>query len=302
MAVGESLRLQVTDAKPGHKILLVTEDGQTLEAPADLHPEHTLEIPLGELRPQTIVLRDAGKRELLRWTSGEVSNGEFRIASSETLPLSVIDATSPEIDLRRACRHVETRYLAHTLLGYRALAAEDWGEAAEQFERALLYNADDHLVWWTKAVAERHRGEGEDERPELLNAHYLAPLEPVLRSEAFLSQSPAQGKEPSPLLNALEENPENFVEVAALLVEAGLLADAARWIDEALRHRDMGMLRTLYAYALLSGSRMRVEAAEHVASAGNLGEPPYPFREVEWRAIRALREAQMGIFANSPIP
>jgi hypothetical protein len=184
------------------------------------------------------------------------------------------------------------------LQGYRALAGHDYESAEIAFERSLLFNAEDPLTWWIKALTSRLRNGPGEERSELLNAHFLAPAEPALRAEAFLSQSQEMGKEPSPLVAALDENPEAFVEVAALLVEAGLDDQATRWIDEALRHQDLAMLRYLQGFCFLRASRMQVEAAECVAAAARLGfVPPFPWRTVEWQAIEALSER----FPDDPV-
>jgi hypothetical protein len=161
--------------------------------------------------------------------------------------------------------------------------------AENHLEQALLYNAEDHLSWWARAMATRVREGPGGERTELRNAHFLAPLEPALRAEAFLAQDQEMGKEPSPLLTPLEQNPEAFVEVAALLADLGLNDQATRWIDEALRHVDLAMLRYLQGFCYLRASRMHVEAAECVAAASRLGyTPPLPWRDIEWEAISAL--------------
>jgi tetratricopeptide (TPR) repeat protein len=195
-----------------------------------------------------------------------------------------------EAALIRATFNVSTRHIAWTRLGMLSLAHGDAAQAGERFEQALLYNADDPLLWWTAAAAARVAGGvGEEERAELLNAHYLSPLEPALRAEAFLSQPVEPGREPSPLVAPLDEAPESYIEVAALLVEHGLLSDATRWIDEALRHADLPMLRILLAYCYLSGSRMAAEAASEVQKAEALGPPaPLPWRRVEIDALRAV--------------
>jgi hypothetical protein len=129
----------------------------------------------------------------------------------------------------------------------------------------------------------------EGESAELLNAHYLAPLEPALRAESFLSQPKRMEKDPSALLKPMAEHPENFVEVACLLLEAGLHEQAAYWIDEALRHEDLPMLRFLLAYAHLTQSGLEYEAAAQVeAVAKSEMTPPFPWREIEWQALDAL--------------
>jgi hypothetical protein len=277
---GGFVRLQSVERRLNHKLLLVTRQGETLEAPTDVHPEAVVEVPLGDLDPQTVVLRDPAKNDVVRVdAASDVKRSVLPpVVNSEP----TISAESSNEELFLATLDVSQRALAHTLLGMRALVARDFGEASEQFERALLFNAEDHLTWWLKATADRMRGV-EGERPELLNAHYLAPLEPVLRAEAFLAQG-AASKEPNPLVAPMAEIPENLVEVASLLLEAGLAAEASVWIDEALRHRDLPILHALQSYAL-SFSHMDVEAARHRSLAKGISEPPFPYRDVEWKAL-----------------
>src|SRR5207237_1444363 len=117
-------------------------------------------------------------------------------------------------ELEDAAFDVATRHIAHALLGTRAVGSGDFAEADQRLEQALLYNAEDHLAWWMKAMAKRLSGEAAEEVPELLNAHYLAPLEPALRAESFLAQPVSMDREPNPLLKPLAEYPESFVEVA----------------------------------------------------------------------------------------
>ncbi len=283
------VQVQTSEPMPGARILLGLADGQTLEAPADLYPEHVLEIPLEGLSadPVALALQDEGRRERLR--TGPILGGLLPTgASGPTSPsdpnVNGMDAT----ELRRLTVSTTYRALAHLELGHRDLAGGGFAEADERLENALLYNGDDPLCWWAKAMARRLAG-AEEEGPELPNAHYLAPLEPALRAEAFLAQSSAQGREPNPLVAPLAEKPESLIEVACLLLEIGVRVEASRWIDEALRHRDLAMLRYLAAWSLLGGSRMDAEAATLVAAAGRLPfEPPYPWREIEWRALGEL--------------
>lgn len=97
------------------------------------------------------------------------------------------------------------------------------------------------------------------------------------------------GKDPNPILLPLAENPENFIEVACLLIEMGVYGEATRWMDEAVRHKDLPMLRYLQAYCFLTGSRMAAEAAEQISNASRLGfSAPFPFRPVEKTALEAL--------------
>jgi hypothetical protein len=123
----------------------------------------------------------------------------------------------------------------------------------------------------------------------LSNAHYLAPLEPLLRAEAFLNQSPEMGPEPSPLVKPMQGRPEHLVEVAARWLETGRADQATRWIDESLRHVESPMLLYLQAYAFLRAGRMEVEIPNLLRRASAIGyQPPFPYREIELEALTAL--------------
>jgi hypothetical protein len=162
----------------------------------------------------------------------------------------------------------------------------------QELEQALLYNAEDHLAWLAKAVYKRIAEGPQSESAELLNAHYLAPLEPALRAEGFLTQPQSQGREANPILKPLKESPEQFIEAACLLLDMHLLSEASRFIDEALRHEDLPMLRYLQAFALLSGTKMSVDAAEHIAAAaGKPFAPPFPWRRREIAVLEYLLSA-----------
>lgn len=287
----EEICVQVTEPVLGAKLLLLTGADETLEAPVDLYPEHLLRLPLevSQCPVKALVVRGGDRQELVR---AEAEPGLLNTTPRGlSVPLNVIelDPEASEAELARACFSVASRPTAWVMRAHRALAAREYALADERLEQALLFNAEDHLAWWLKAMILRLRGR-EGERPELLNAHYLAPLEPALKAEAFLGLSPEMGAEPHPLLKSLATNPGALVEVAALLVEAGLDDQATRWIDEALRHRDLPMLRYLQAYCFLRSSRMVAEASQHLALAAMspLG-PPYPWRPIEWQALLALQ-------------
>jgi hypothetical protein len=253
----------------------------------DVHPEHVLQLE-APVEPVAVALLDA-RGEVLLSTASEPSAAPGPPPPAGEIPEG---ATMEELTASVAHRHV-----AHLRLGVTALQAQDWQEADARFEMALLYNGDDPLLWWIKGLARRLGEDAEgDDRPELANAHFLSPLEPALRAEAYLAQAP-EGREPNPLLRRLM--PEEFVEVACLLIEHGLPDQAHRWIDEALRHVDLAMLRYLMAYILLQGTRMEMEAAGQVEAARRAQMPPYPSRRLEWEALRVL-EARFGSDARIP--
>ncbi len=289
-----NLLVQSTQQRLGHKLFLLTKEGNTLEAKVDLYPENLLEIPLDGISPTGLVLKDPAKKELLRldsltgWTDTWAAK-KFE-PTTVVSHIGILNRESSDLELKRATYDVSTRHLAYILLGMKALHEKRPEDAALAFEQSLMYNADDPLAWWTKAVALR-LAEG-DNQAELLNAHYLAPLEPALRAESFLSQPINLDVDANPLLTSLAENPEEFIEVACLLIEAGLFDQASRWIDEALRHRDLPMLRYLMAYCLIEATRLDAEASDQVRLAGEAPlAPPFPFREVEIHALNALLKA-----------
>jgi hypothetical protein len=292
---GDELRLQVVERKPGHKVVLLLADGQTLEAPADIYPETPLKLSLQGLPspPWVIVLRDPAKVDVLRLDlqspsearqSWRVDEPDFELEYPHALNMA------PE-RLSRLELHQPYKPLALTAAAMGSLGTGHYAAAAEKLEQALLHNGEDHLAWWAKAVAHRLVGEDEEERPELLNAHFLAPLEPALRAESFLAQPQSQGKEPNPIVAPLAASPDELLEVAHLLLEHGLMQEAARWIDESLRHVDIPLMRYLLAYGYLTRSRMETEAAEQVSAAARAPiAPPYPWRRLEREAVRLLAQ------------
>lgn len=165
--------------------------------------------------------------------------------------------------------------------------AGDFSTAAALLRDSLNYDANQVMTWWLLARVQRLLEEDTD--ATLLNAHYLAPLEPMLRSEAFLGQPIHEGSETHPLLKPLKNDPEALVEVACQLIAIGACQDAARWLDEAMRLRPHAMLALLYADLLLTQSRMDAEAGVWVAKAAKLGfDAPFPWRAVEADALDRL--------------
>lgn len=175
---------------------------------------------------------------------------------------------------------------AYAQLAAQAFGEEDFAGAADHLESALLYAGDHPLLWWMRALAQRMAGTDPEEA--LLNAHYLAPLEPCLRAESFLASN-HQTSEPSMILDPLNNYPDALVEPAAWLVTLNLPGPAHAWIDEALRHRELPALRYFLGQLHLKYSGMRFEAAEQLARAAKAPiNPPYPWRDAEADAIRNL--------------
>lgn len=245
----------------GARLLIQDPAGQTLEARADLVPGCSIDLP----EFQALQIRDAHNQVVAEW------------------PLPDLDPTL--LALQRDLLHPDRRAATLVALAYRAIAQDDCARARQLVDDALGLNQEDHLAWWLRAALSR--GESQDDLP---NAHFLAPFEPVLRAESFFAMA-VNERDPSPLIAPLADDPDALVEVAVRLGEAGLVDDLARWIDEALRHREVPMLRYILADALLAKSRMAVEAADHVARVAKAPiNPPYPWRPYERAVLDRLGE------------
>jgi tetratricopeptide (TPR) repeat protein len=303
---GRKLRVWSAAALQGATVVAQVGDGRAFVATVSAGPGDVAALDLAGLpgEPAGLALLSANRDELVRWVAGEPQpdlaaayDAVPRLPPAESARWAhYVEALrmeaagdDPARYLHAAAHDPALRPAALVRLAMRATARQDWEEADRLLEEALLVGAEDHLAWWLKAVVGRMAHGPGAERPELANAHYLAPLEPALRAEGFLSIPEPAGPEPSPLLRALAERPESVTEVACLLLEAGLRDQAARLMDEALRHREHPGLRYLLAWALLTGSRMDVEAAAHVRRAASAPvEPPFPWRPLERRAVAEL--------------
>ncbi|MBS1706611.1 MAG: DUF5107 domain-containing protein [Armatimonadetes bacterium] len=183
-----------------------------------------------------------------------------------------------------------------------ACSRRDWESARSALHLAAETNAEDPLLWWHLAAIARH--EGIDNADFLTNAHYLAPLDPLLRAEAFLAQSPEMSADPVEFVAPVANDPELAREVADNLICAGLVEDAVRWMDECLRHRTHPMLHYLLAWLHHSTTQMEFEAANHVKKASESPvELAVPWRRIERQAIADLQkrypqDQRLGELAN----
>lgn len=287
------------------KVVLRTSSGEVFETPLDLGPGMPEVISLKELpaAPTDVALRTAHGEILIQtdlhpgepigrdWERRLPRDAEALFDENALLDGTDLRDFSQEA-LMRAVSVPALRAAAYVVQAMRLIAEGEFQPAAERLEAALLFNAEDPLAWWLRAIALRKAGVTADESPDLLNAHFLAPLEPALRSESFLSQPIQAGRGPAAIIRPLEDQPEAFLEVACLLLDAGLTEEAVRWIDESLRISQLPLLHYLLAYAHLEWSALKAEAAHHVAEASKLPEgPPYPWRRLERTAIMKLTKA-----------
>jgi len=282
----------------GCKLFLLDSNGQTHESTAHLHVESSSEFDLGALAEglRGLVIRDANGETCLDWlvdgpASPNLPAAEPRAWTRPTVAQDILARAeeATKFELEWCADQPGYEAASHIAMSHQSIRQQDWAGANQHLETALSTNADDVLTWWLKSIVQRFANADASERTELLNAHYLSPMEPALRLESFLSQPVTEGQPANPMLAPIAANPDALLDGVGLLLEAGLPAEASRVIDEALRHRENAMLRYLLAWSLLSETRMAVTAAEHVAKASGLPvEPPFPWRTLEKRAVREL--------------
>lgn len=306
---GQDLILQVAEPVPEARLVLDLLGGTPVEATVALSPGEPLVIASDRLPGKVREIALIGSVGVLLRSTPETRPGNAPYSSPTRARLveALAEEGTPESGYARASRSLsvgEFERRAYAVAGHvpglegvsriglarAAIEQGDLDEAADWVQEALEHNAKDPLAWWLAAAVERHREPTEEPRPELLNAHYLAPLEPALRIESFLG-TPTTSREPSPLLRPYANHPDAFIEGACLLLEFGLTEDAARWIDEALRHRDLPILHYLLAWSLLANTPMLAEAARHLDAASRLPiAPPLPWRWVEAAILSELHE------------
>ncbi|MCX7799499.1 MAG: DUF5107 domain-containing protein [Fimbriimonadales bacterium] len=281
----QGIRLQAFAEAGPTELQLLAEDGQTFRAAIQLPDPPLLRIPASSLPPnvRSVAWVARGGAVLAQWPAS---------ACEPEPPIPAPHPHPPAEDPLHAGRLWEAeanpilRPAARLMLARQALGREDRETAREHLLDALSWNAEDPLAWWESAAVERLAG-NLDNRPQLQNAHYLCPCDPLLRAEAFLSQPAQEGHGPNPLLRPFADDPEAALEAAERLVEAGQWDSAAKFLDAALQWCDHGRLRLLLAWCLASRTRMAPEAARLLADARAWG-PPWPWRAAERRAVRDL--------------
>lgn len=275
---------EISDAKIYLKV-----NGQTLESPFTGQPGHSSTSNLSAIGAniEGFQLQTKNKDVLLSWPDEKLILNHPVIPASPNLDEIIQSAVQPMRAYRRVSGLEAFSYWAEAL---NALKEQQWADADELLEQYLGFNAEDSLAWWLKSSVRRESGKAkEEDSPELPNAHYLAPLEPLLRAEAFLNTPQAASREPNPLLASVAANPDHAAGCVGMYLECHLYLGMARLADELLRHRDNAMVRYLLAYALLSQAKNETAAAEHITLAGKQPiEPPFPYRLVEKRAVLEL--------------
>jgi hypothetical protein len=288
----QELLIQSSRHVPGAKVFVNTAKGP-VEATLDLNPGKIEKLDMSNLdSPTEVLVRDSEKHLLVQ------SDLQFPSAYSPKF-ITQDEAMSEEQHARYLTRYPGGRANGYFKLAQVANCAGNSTQAMQYLDESLNANAEDAIAWWFKAALERHDPafNPEEERTALLNAHFISPMEPMLRAEAVLS-TPEGNPEPSPLMKPLLQNPESLTDAVCLLIECGFKADATRLIHEALKHENILILRVLLASILLKDTKLEFDVADQLREAAKVQpRPPYPWRTTEFNAIRDLRAR----FPNDPV-
>ncbi|MCS6948980.1 MAG: DUF5107 domain-containing protein [bacterium] len=238
-------------------------------------------------------LEDGRFEECLQLTEGvlerDSQNGEAMYLRALCLMTLGRDSEAEEwlYPLRRDAQY---RGLAFYLLGLCALRRGDPACADDLFAESLLYNAADVKAWMMRAVALRLRGELEEAAQVRLQVHLLAPLEPLLRTEAFLSTPSSPEADAVNLLRPLTAQPHTFEEVACDYLNAGCPNDAIRLLEAPAR---LGLPETAMGHYLLALAYARkglpAQTVEHALLASRTeADYLFPWRTEDYLALHEV--------------
>lgn len=286
---GDALHLQSHSETAGYRVFLQI-DGQTLESNINQKVGAMVSTSLRDLPGtiEAIALRDEVGKVVGQWPTPPIVEKrrlfEFPHDAFD-LMLDQMDEMGKAIE-----RTMGMEALTRELQAIGFVRTQQWEKADEAMEKFLAYHADDGLGWWLKASIKRERGrERDDEDRELPNAHFLMPLEPLLKAEAFLNTPIAEGRELNLLLAPIADDPGIAAAVVEMYHRCWLRQGMARLCEELLRHRENAMIRYFLADAYLNNPRLEASAAEHVFAVDDLPiEPPLPVRIGDIRVIERL--------------
>ena len=283
----EEGKLTLCAAEPSTNNLLVVgssdEPERTFELRVDLNPANPTEVALDGLpiNADRFRLRDQTGRTLLSNTTSQSPVLKQPLGTPRSLEALLGDDDA----LASAERDAGSEHAAALGRGFIKMGVHDWEAATELLTDACILRGDNPIAWWAKAWCMRQLDA--DPSHDLANAHYLAPLEPVLRADAYLS-APEDAK-PDALLDGWGEDPQPFLEVANLLAIAGLQDVRVRWLEEGRRRAPCGLIEKLLAAAHLEQGR-DLAASEHLRFAATAPDRAEAFRRSELTAIERLAE------------
>ncbi len=187
-------------------------------------------------------------------------------------------------------RSAEYRALAFYLLAMCALRRRDLARADDLLAECLLYNAAHIKAWMMRAAVLRLRGEVEEAAQVRLQVHLLAPLEPLLRTEAYLGTPESPEADAVNLLKPLTMQAWGFEEVACDYLNAGCATDAIRILEACARLRLPEQAITHYLLALAYSQKgLLAQVAEHALLAAR-SEQRYlfPWRLEDYHALQKV--------------
>ncbi|RMG24500.1 MAG: hypothetical protein D6724_05985 [Armatimonadetes bacterium] len=245
------LRVFVGKDEPAGKAFLQLANGETVEAPLHAYAAKPAVYTTSGLGgpPVRILLRDEEGETILDAPFGTVEEAEgnslLEPRDWEQVRIQIwgalARATAGEIeraehDLLRLANEPACESIAWFLLGAMAMRRHQWERATAYFDESLLYGGANPIAWVFRAWCVRQLGG--DPAQELANAHLLAPVDPLLRFDAFL-EGGGEG-----LLDEFGADPEPYLDAADLLWLAGreaernvVLAAAAERAPSKLVHR-----------------------------------------------------------------
>ncbi|MCL6475270.1 MAG: DUF5107 domain-containing protein [Firmicutes bacterium] len=187
-------------------------------------------------------------------------------------------------------RSAEYRALAFYLLAMCALRRRDLARADDLLAECLLYNAAHIKAWMMRAAVLRLRGEVEEAAQVRLQVHLLAPLEPLLRTEAYLGTPESPEADAVNLLKPLTMQAWGFEEVACDYLNAGCATDAIRILEASARLGLPEQAITHYLLALAYSQKgLLAQVAEHALLAAR-SEQRYlfPWRLEDYHALQKV--------------
>lgn len=269
---------------PQAKLSVLRSDGQEVHAVVDFYAGAAAEFDHASIGgiPSRVALCDtAGEMvfelDLARMISPSVAaipQTPARAATTEFVKSSSDAAgqdQAAEFELSADGTSIAGRGRAAALRTKQAFREGRYGDAARFAEQQLLYNGDDPLAWWELGMARRL--DCQEDADAMANAHFIAPFEPVLRAEGFLSAPLEGAAEAHPLVGAIASQFTLMLVPALDLIDRGLWSEASRWLEECIRADGNPRLSLLAAWCWLNGTTKTAHAAQIVATVLKEGLP-----------------------------
>ena len=256
------------------------EPERTFELNVDLDPQETTEVTLSGLpiKIDRFRLRDSRSRTLLSNIDQPATEpAEVKLIA----PISFEPLLRDDTALASAERFPGAEHAAALARAFLLMQIEDWEGALDLLMDSTIFRGDNPIAWWAKAWCLRQTSN--DAAADLANAHYLAPLDPILRADAFLA-APVESK-PEALLDIWGMDPQPYLEFADLLSQCGQVEARARWLDEARRRVPCALFERLLADEHRRHGR-EIAAHEHLTLAKQAPETAEAFRPSELESSR----------------